>query len=142
MEDYNLILQMIRYCITKDLMCNEYKINDEQNTITFTYKDVSFVCFYEKDDPYYIRILIPEIDTICDHTTVEIYKYILELNARFKTGKFILIDNALWISAEVMLSGNTRIPPVLFTLVNLLIHMRDEYALFIKDKVLAENNTK
>ena len=140
MEDYNYILQLIRYCITNDLGCKDYKLNEEGNVITFEYRDVSFVCLYEKEDPYYVRILIPNIDTLNEQTSIQTYQQLLALNARFKTGKFILVDGALWISAEVMLSGNTRISPVIFSLVNMLVHMREDYARYIIEQTQPQEN--
>lgn len=140
MEDYNYILQLIRYSITTDLECKDYQLNEEKNLITFTYAGVSFVCLYEKEDPYYVRILVPKIDTINDQTPNRLYQHLLALNARFKTGKFIVIDNALWIAAEVMLAGTTRISPVIFSLVNMLVHMRVDYAKYKTEQIQSQDN--
>ena len=140
MEDYNYIFQLIRYSITTDLGCQDYKLNEDGNMITFTYRDVSFVCLYEKEDPYQVRILIPNVDTLNEQTSIQTYQQLLTLNARFKTGKFILIESALWISAEVMLAGNTRISPVISSLVNMLVHMREDYAAYVTGNSQPQNN--
>lgn len=129
MEDYTYISQMIKQCIITELGCADFAKDEANNLISFTYHSLSYICIYDAKDPYYLRIIIPNIDILNKNTdNKDLYK-ILELNAKFKTGKFIAVDNTLWVVAEIMLTGVTRVTQTFFELVNLLEHMRSEYAM-------------
>lgn len=140
MEDYAYISQLIKQCIIAELGCSDYKMDEENNFISFTYQDISYVCFYDAKEPFYLRIMIPNIDTFdINIDNSRTFLQILKMNTQFKTGKFIIVENVLWIAAEVMLTGTTRITKTFYALVNLLLHMRSEYATYINNISKEEN---
>ncbi|MBO5673842.1 MAG: hypothetical protein J6S09_06095 [Paludibacteraceae bacterium] len=131
MEDYTYISQIITQCIITELGCTDFVKDEANNLISFTYHSLSYICIYDAKDPYYLRIIIPNIDMLNQNTENKYLHKILELNAKFKTGKFITVENALWVVAEIMLTGVTRVTQTFVDLVNLLEHMRSEYAMLL-----------
>ncbi len=132
-EDYQYISQNIIQCITSELGCEKYT-KTENGSILFTYHNLAYLCINDINDPFYLRIILPNIDDI-NKTDNKFLLKLLELNAKFKVGKFVVMENSIWVVAEVILTGTTRMMQTFVDLVSLLEQMRSEYAEYVKTEL-------
>lgn len=124
--EYSTVIEIIKKCIVTDLGCSSYKMDDDN--LIFTCNSVTYVCVYVKNEPNYLRVVVPNIDSIEHITTTETYEKILRLNAKYKNVKFTIVNNSLWISSEIFLTGSDVITEAFVAMVKLLEIMRGEYA--------------
>lgn len=89
----------------------EWKYLDGDNTmISFSKNDIHYLFTYNaNDDPYYIRIIIPVIDSY-HKDNIKQLQYLILRTAYYKTGKFYVDpkDN-LWIVSETFILPNANL---------------------------------
>lgn len=134
--DYNTVFNSIKQSLITDLGCDNFESKPEKGTIAFEYKQLHYYCVYTQQDPSYMRILLPRIDSIREGMTPEVYQKMLEFNASYKVAKITLMNNeSLWIAAEIFLTGTTNLSETIVRIVNLLYGMRNEYSQYINNVI-------
>jgi hypothetical protein len=73
-------------------------LKQEEGFVFFKYNKFSYMYQYdEKDDPYYFRIMLPNIES---PVTDEIRKKMVTLSTKFKVVKLTEMNNQVWITME------------------------------------------
>lgn len=91
------------------------------NTLFFKYKDLIFVFATETSDPYYIRLMLPNIAKTDDIKDSDVYKVINEYNDKFKVVKMsIFNDNSIWLSAEQLIYSKENASLLFMRMINIL----------------------
>lgn len=96
-------------------------IKEENNTISFEYKDLIFLFVTDESDQYYIRLILPniaKIDNLKDG--IEIHKVINEYNNKFKVIKMSLLNDSVWLSVEQFLYSKERAGDLFTRVINIL----------------------
>ena len=79
------------------------------NTLFFKYKELFFVFTTEISDPYFIRLMLPNIANINDVENAN--TLINDYNNKYKVIKVSIIDdNSIWLSAEQFLYSKENPP--------------------------------
>lgn len=74
---------------------DEISISFERNGLQYT-----FVC--EKSDPYYFRVILPNILKVNAENKQEILQLVNSINLKFKVAKSVIVeDKNVWISVEL-----------------------------------------
>lgn len=131
--DYESTLNIIQQCIVTDLGCTSYK--REKDSIVFTCNNLSYVCVYASNETNYLRLVVPNIDTLDHITSVDSFEEILRLNAKYKNVKFILVEKSLWASSEIFLTGQNMLKEAFVVMVRLLEVIRKEYANYVTKNI-------
>lgn len=74
--------------------------HEEKNMLTFSKSDLNFVFFSEDGDPYYFRLLLPNVMDITAANSGYIKDIILDCNMNIKVAKGVIINENVWISVE------------------------------------------
>lgn len=108
------------------------KIDD--NTILFKYKGLNFLFTTEKDDPYYIRLILPKIATTETLKEGEnIYTIMNEYNKKYKAVKVSLWeDESVWLSIEQFLYSKDNANELFKRAISLLESVSTEFVDNIK----------
>ena len=99
--------------------------------MTFTCNNVTYLCVYTPNEPNYLRIVVPNIDTADHITSVDTCMEILRLNAKYKNVKFVLVEQSLWVASEIFLTGQNMLKEAFVVMVRLLEIMRKDYANYV-----------
>lgn len=84
-------------------------IDDERSLIDFSIQNINFVFMYSaKEDPAYIRILIPNAGE-ADEQDIKTLKKIYNLNTTFKLGKVFIHEHQIWFTAEAFVYGRDNL---------------------------------
>lgn len=129
--EYNIALNTIKKCLVSDLECTDFQA-EKGEPLKFTLNGIHYLCFYEPEEENYLRIVIPNIDTIKPETKSELLKHALELNGTYKNAKFIIVNDSVWIAAENFLTGDFYIKEVIVVMVRILEVMYNQYADFAR----------
>lgn len=82
---------------------------EENNILSFKYKDLNLLFVLDDDDPYYIRIILPNIATASNiKDDYNINEVINNCNTYFKVAKMIIRDNSIWLSIEQFLYSKEK----------------------------------
>lgn len=73
--------------------------NDDDITISFMYNNLFYIFVYDKDDPYYFRLMLPNVLHI-QEDKLSILDRINKENTKFKVAKSLIINGNVWISIE------------------------------------------
>lgn len=75
---------------------------DDNETITFVYKDLYYLFVSDKSDPNYFRLIIPNIYKAEDEDAIAKFKNLVNsINLKFKVAKSFITDNGMvWTSVE------------------------------------------
>ena len=84
------------------LLTNNIAIQNEyETTISFKKDDLYYLFIIYKDDPFYFRIILPNILQVTDDNKDKIKQLVNDINLKFKVAKaFIVDDKNVWISVE------------------------------------------
>lgn len=129
--DYNITLNTIKKCLVSDLECTDFRA-EKGGPLEFTLNGIHYLCFYEHEDENYLRIVIPNIYNINSETKAELLKHALELNGLYKNAKFIIVNDSVWIAAEIFLTGDVYFKEVIVVMVRILDVMYNQYADFVR----------
>lgn len=80
----------------------------DESTISFVYKGLNYLFVYDQGDPYYIRLMLPNLISIKDFDG-DIKEIINEYNIKYKAIKFTIVNDALWLSIEQFVYSKDRI---------------------------------
>lgn len=94
------------------------EITDE--TISFEYNGLSYLFVSDKSDPYYIRLILPNIENINNANEIDVYKNINQYNNKFKAVKMSVVENSIWLSIEQFLYSRENSNNLFFRLMKIL----------------------
>lgn len=70
-----------------------------ETTISFSNEGLNYIFVFDKNDPFYFRLILPNVLRINDNRN-EILDKINDENTKFKVAKSVIINNNVWISVE------------------------------------------
>lgn len=100
---------------------SEIKIED--NGIFFKYNNLSFLFVIDESDPYYIRLILPNIIIIDESNRDRLNKLIDKYNVDFKAIKAIKFKNNIWLVIEQFVYSRERISDLFERMINLLVNV-------------------
>ena len=101
------------------------EITDE--TISFEYNGLSYLFVSDKSDPYYIRLILPNIENINNANEINVYKNINQYNNKFKAVKMSVVGNSIWLSIEQFLYSRENSNNLFFRLMKILETVITDY---------------
>lgn len=101
--------------------------NTTDETISFEYNGLSFLFVSDKSDPYYMRLILPNIENIDDANEIDVYKKINHYNNKFKAIKMSVVENSIWILVEQFLYSRENANKLFFRLMKILETVITEY---------------
>ena len=86
-------------------------INDiNESTFSFTTNGLNYTFVHDRnDDPYYFRLILPNVLQVNSANRGEILNRINDRNVRFKVAKSVIVNNNVWIVAEQFVYSHDRI---------------------------------
>lgn len=113
------------------LSSNGISFNREDDTaISFEKEGLHFLFIYNDSDPYYFRLILPNVATLTDENRQRMHEIANTLNLRFKVAKVIILDNNVWVSAEQFVYSRERLNDLFTRAISLLAlvieHFRTE----------------
>lgn len=96
-------------------------------TISFEYNGLSYLFVSDKNDPYYIRLILPNIENINNADEIDVYKNINWYNNKFKAVKMSVVENSIWLSVEQFLYSRENSNNLFFRLMKILETVITEY---------------
>lgn len=70
-----------------------------ETTISFSNEGLNYIFVFDKNDPFYFRLILPNVLCINDNRN-EILDKINDENTKFKVAKSVIINNNVWITVE------------------------------------------
>lgn len=70
-----------------------------ETTISFSNEGLNYIFVFDKNDPFYFRLILPNVLRVNDNRN-EILDKINNENMKFKVAKSVIINNNVWISVE------------------------------------------
>lgn len=98
-----------------------------QETMSFEYNGLSYLFVSDKSDPYYIRLILPNIENINNADEIDVYKIINQYNNKFKAVKMSVVENSIWLSIEQFLYSRENSNNLFFRLMKILETVITEY---------------
>lgn len=95
--------------------------NQDADVISFNYHGLNFLCVTDCNDPYFIRLVLPNIAE--ENNINNINQVINDYNVKYKAAKMLLINNSIWISIEqfVYYNDNMNVINAMFSrMINIL----------------------
>lgn len=78
-------------------------MDEDKTMLQFSVNDINFVFMYKvKEDPTYIRLLIPNAG-IVDEQDDDTIRKLYNLTNSYKVGKAYILDNQVWFSADAFI---------------------------------------
>lgn len=96
-------------------------------TISFEYNGLSYLFVSDKSDPYYIHLILPNIENINNADEIDVYKNINYYNNKFKVVKMSVVENSIWLSIEQFLYSRENSNNLFFRLMRILETVITEY---------------
>lgn len=98
-----------------------------EETISFEYNGLSYLFVSDKSAPYYIRLILPNIENINNANEIDVYKNINQYNNKFKAVKMSVVENSIWLSVEQFLYSRENANSLFFRLMKILETVITEY---------------
>lgn len=92
----------------------------DDNTISFSYKTYQLLFIYDNADPYYFRLILPNITNL-EGLEGNIEDIMNDYNSKFKVSKMTKVNDSLWISVEQFIYTNDKLNELFSRLVNLIV---------------------
>lgn len=102
-------------------------IEPKDKTISFEYNGLSYLFVSDKSDPYYIRLILPNIENINNANEIDVYKNINQYNNKFKAVKMSVVENSIWLSIEQFLYSRENSNNLFFRLMKILETVITDY---------------
>lgn len=105
--------------------------SEDETTIFFERNGLQYTFACEKSDPYYFRIILPNILKVNAENKQEILQLVNSINLKFKVAKsFIVEDKNVWISVESFVYSMSNMDELfdrIFTLYEVVLNEYKEY---------------
>lgn len=109
--------------------------NEFDTTINFERNGLQYIFFSEKSDPYYFRVILPNILKVTPETETDILNLVNTVNLKYKVAKSVIIDNKdVWISVELFVYSMNNIDELFNRVFILHEAVLNEYKEFLKNK--------
>jgi len=83
------------------LKSNSVNISGEDKiTVSFEYGDLKYLFVFDDSDPFYFRLILPNIASVENDNTQKIYEVVNSINVNYKVVKATVFNNNVWISVE------------------------------------------
>jgi hypothetical protein len=82
---------------------------EDETTVSFTYNELFYIFVHDKSDPYYFRLILPNVVHVQENRKNDILNKINEENTKFKVAKSTIINENVWISVEQFVYSMERI---------------------------------
>lgn len=103
-------------------------VGEGSNILKFSIEGMNFLAFYNKDDdPAYFKIMLPRVEVILDESKQDIFDKCIKMSSRFKVGKAIILNDAVWLSAEIFLPEKYDGIALFCRMISLLRDMFNQY---------------
>ena len=96
-------------------------------TVSIEYNGYSFLFVSDKSDPYYMRLILPNIENINEVDDLDVYKIINQYNNKFKAVKMSVVKNSIWLSVEQFLYSRENANSLFLRLMKILETVIAEY---------------
>ena len=80
----------------------------DESSISFMYKGLNYLFVYDQGDPFYIRLMLPNIISVTDFKG-DIHEMINDYNSKYKAIKLTIVNNTIWLSIEQFVYSKERI---------------------------------
>lgn len=100
---------------------NAEDIELENGSISFKRNGLYYLFLFDKKDPFYFRLTLPNVINIAKDNKDRIINAINTVNLNFKVAKaIVLLDGNVWISAEQFVYCNENINQLFERMIGLL----------------------
>lgn len=100
---------------------NAEDIELENGSISFKRNSLYYLFLFDKKDPFYFRLTLPNVINIAKDNKDRIINAINTVNLNFKVAKaIVLLDGNVWISAEQFVYCNENINQLFERMIGLL----------------------
>ncbi len=82
---------------------------DNENTISFEYRELKYIFIFDESDPFYFRLILPNFFEITENNKQLIYEIINQLNETIKVIKAVANNNFVWASVEQFVYSQDKI---------------------------------
>ncbi len=77
--------------------------------ISFENNGLQYLFLTDNTDPYYFRLILPNIASISEENRSKITQVVNASNSKFKVAKTIILEDKVWVSAEQFVYSNDNI---------------------------------
>lgn len=89
-------------------------------TISFENNELQYLFMVDNADPYYFRLLLPNVVSVSEENKSKITQLVTASNAKFKVAKAIILNDNVWISAEQFVYSKDNINDLFNRVLHLL----------------------
>lgn len=89
-------------------------------TINFEYNGLQYLFLTDQTDPYYFRLILPNIAVLSDENKSKIPQVVNSSNSKFKVAKAIILEDKVWVSVEQFVYSKDNINELFHRALNLL----------------------
>lgn len=105
--------------------------SEDETTISFERNGLQYTFVYEKSDPYYFRVILPNILKVNTENEQEILQLVNTINLKFKVAKSVIVEEKnVWISIESFVYSTNNMDDFfdrIFILYEVVINEYKEY---------------
>ena len=105
----------------------EYKDGND-GTVTFGYNGLNFLFVSEKNDPNYVRIILPNIAMVdSSKDKAQAFEYANEYNQKYKAIKMTVTENSIWLSIEQFLYSHENARELFKRMIGILVAVIEDF---------------
>lgn len=72
----------------------------ENDSISFQYNGLQYLFISETSDPYYFRLILPNIGEVNSGNETQMSQVVNQMNLEIKAAKVTISNNRIWVSIE------------------------------------------
>lgn len=95
-------------------------IRQDNSSISFEHESLKYLFVYEDKDPYYFRLILPNIINVTNDNEQKIKDIINSMNIKFKVVKNVIVDTSVWVSIEQFVYSKENIEELFKRSISLL----------------------
>ena len=103
-----------------------------ETSISFESNNLQYLFLTDSSDPYYFRLILPNIAIVTDENTSKINQVVNSSNTKFKVAKSFIIDDKVWVSVEQFVYSRENINELFNRSLNLLETFMSDFRKEIK----------
>lgn len=105
-------------------------VDDNRTMIEFTIDGLHFIFLYiVSDDPYYVRMLLPNAGQI-DDADPKIIKMLYDISRSYKVGKAFCYEGQIWFSTESFVYSKEGADMLFQRMISVLRDMFNHYRIY------------
>ena len=82
----------------------------DNDTISFEYNGLQFLFTFDISDPYYFRLILPNIGEINEVNENFMKQHVNQMNLNIKVAKATIINDRIWVSIEQFVYSKDNLP--------------------------------